>query len=462
MGFAKILHYNENTDEILSAAGRISTMDGTATEIYQKSVDAGITANQKLISKVMSSGHTSTLEHASVNIAFEDVSVLFEQFLIEFRLMSFTVKSRRYVNFSKAGYFDALDIQDGEAHRIFSEAVENKFAVYDKLVAAGVPVEDARFVLPYCFCSNILCTVNCRELIRLMNELVYGRGSRFPEFVAIGERLFAPVATFAPYLECRKPLDYCRGDFNGIGVLTNGICAEYDFEKLPEVTVMNDVSAAADIILRAGLMESGMSPLSAIEISDTKKQEIFTMMLNTPRKRALEQANFTLLFKGMSLAAITHMTRHRMQSLVTPNFKIALSHILNGGEASYVRPESIYKNDATRAIYEEAFAEESKAIAALREYEVYDELYYLLLAGTKVPVMTTMNANELDTFFRLRCCNRAQWEIREYAMAALKELREECPVLFNLYGASCSLNGKCPEGRMCCGKPWVGGTPSNK
>ena len=82
MGFAKILHYNENTDEILSAAGRISTMDGTATEIYQKSVDAGITANQKLISKVMSSGHTSTLEHASVNIAFEDVSVLFEQFLI--------------------------------------------------------------------------------------------------------------------------------------------------------------------------------------------------------------------------------------------------------------------------------------------------------------------------------------------------------------------------------------------
>lgn len=462
MGFAKILHYNENTDEILSAAGRISTMDGTATEIYQKAVDAGITANQKLISKVMSSGHTSTLEHASVNIAFEDVSVLFEQFLIEFRLMSFTVKSRRYVNFSKAGYFDALDIQDGEAHRIFREAVENKFAVYDKLVAAGVPVEDARFVLPYCFCSNILCTVNCRELIRLMNELVYGRGSRFPEFVAIGESLFAQVAEFAPYLECRKPLDYCRGDFNGIGVLTNGICAEYDFEKLPDATVMNDVSAAADIILRAGLMESGMSPLSAIEISDAKKQEIFTMMLNMPRKRALEQANFTLLFKGMSLAAITHMTRHRMQSLVTPNFKIALSHILNGGEVSYVKPESIYKNDAARAIYEEAFAEESKAIAALREYEVYDELYYLLLAGTKVPVMTTMNANELDTFFRLRCCNRAQWEIREYAMAALKELREECPVLFNLYGASCSLNGKCPEGRMCCGKPWVGGKPSNQ
>ena len=86
----------------------------------------------------------------------------------------------------------------------------------------------------------------------------------------------------------------------------------------------------------------------------------------------------------------------------------------------------------------------------------------MIAENTKVPVMTTMNANELDTFFRLRCCNRAQWEIREYAMAALKELREECPVLFNLYGASCSLNGKCPEGRMCCGKPWVGGNPSNK
>ena len=66
--------------------------------------------------------------------------------------------------------------------------------------------------------------------------------------------------------------------------------------------------------------------------------------------------------------------------------------------------------------------------------------------------MTTMNANELYTFFRLRTCNRAQWEIKECADALLAILRERYPVLFSLFGPSCYVMGRCPEGRMSCGK----------
>ena len=63
-----------------------------------------------------------------------------------------------------------------------------------------------------------------------------------------------------------------------------------------------------------------------------------------------------------------------------------------------------------------------------------------------------MNANELETFMRLRTCNRAQWEIKACADELLSILREKYPVLFSLYGPACYMLGYCPEGKMTCGK----------
>ena len=100
-GHVTILGFTPNIEAMIASGGRISTMDGTADEIFETSLAAGREKNEKLIGKVLSSGHTSVLEHGFVNLAFENVSVLAEQFLIEFRLASFTVKSRRYVDFSK-------------------------------------------------------------------------------------------------------------------------------------------------------------------------------------------------------------------------------------------------------------------------------------------------------------------------------------------------------------------------
>ena len=189
-GHVTILNCSPDMAAIIASGGRISTMDGTADEIYAKSLSAGQEKNEKLIGKVLSSGHTSVLEHGYVNLAFENVSVYAEQFMIEFRLASFTVKSRRYVDFSKAGYVSPAFTDDAQAE-LFDRTVRRLFAVYDELEAAGVPKEDARFVLPYCFCSNFFCSMNARELVHVMNELTYGRGSAVPELRALGESLFA-------------------------------------------------------------------------------------------------------------------------------------------------------------------------------------------------------------------------------------------------------------------------------
>ncbi len=432
-GHVRILNINENAAAIISSGGRISTMDGTAEEIYRRALDAGTEKNERLIEKVLSSGHSSVLEHASVNLAFENVSVLAEQFLIEFRLASFTVKSRRYVDFQNAGYVSP-DGLSARAQACYDEAVQALFGVYGELCAAGVPKEDARFVLPYCFCSNFFCTMNARELVHVMNELTYGRGAAIAELRALGESLFAQCEDRAPYLAVRKPELYRRP------------AAALSGQPLPRgtgVRVLRAAPDAADLICEAAFLEQGLQPRP---LEPEARAALLKGLLAGPRRRELEQAGFTLLFGGMSLAALTHLTRHRMQALCPPSLPEAADF------SDYVLPESVEKAGLA-AQYRSAFQKAGEASRALCTLGAgRDVQCYLLLSGLRVPVLTTMNAGELCVFFRLRCCTRAQWEIRACACEALFALREIEPELFSLYGPTCFQTGRCPEGRMCCGR----------
>ena len=428
-GHVSILSVSPEAAAMIASGGRISTMDGTADEIYANSLSAGQEKNEKLIGKVLSSGHTSVLEHCYVNLSFENVSVLAEQFLIEFRLASFTVKSRRYVDFSKAGYVSPV-FTDNVQMAIFERTVESLFGTYDVLEAAGVPKEDARFVLPYCFCSNFFCSMNARELVHVMNELAYGRGSRIPELRALGESLFAQCEQQIPFLAVRKPEAYC---LRQVQLLTS---------KAP-VTVLAAPQDAEGLICGAYQLARGNVPQP---LTKPEQTALLKALLAQPRKRELEQASYTLLFGGLSLAALTHLTRHRMQALCAPNL------LKSARYDRYVLPESVQQT-GLEAQYREAFRQAGEAAVQLRAAGAgEDVLSYLLLSGQTVPVLTTMNAGELYVFFRLRCCNRAQWEIRDAACAALAALRKTSPLLFSLYGPSCFVSGKCPEGRMTCGR----------
>ena len=77
---------------------------------------------------------------------------------------------------------------------------------------------------------------------------------------------------------------------------------------------------------------------------------------------------------------------------------------------------------------------------------------YFALAGNQLSVLCDMNGRELLHFMKLRTCTRAQWEIRGCAVSLLRQLRAQSPELFALYGPSCFVAGKCPEGRLTCGK----------
>lgn len=95
----------------------------------------------------------------------------------------------------------------------------------------------------------------------------------------------------------------------------------------------------------------------------------------------------------------------------------------------------------------EAFYEEMVAEGIPSE-----DARYILPNATETKIIITMNARELLHFFTVRCCTRAQWEIRAMAEEMLALCKEVLPVAFNKAGASC-VRGKCTEGSMSCGNP---------
>jgi thymidylate synthase (FAD) len=441
-GSVKIINYNTNASSIVAAAGRISTTQGSAGEIYEKSCANEQEVNEKLITKILSSGHKSVLEHISLNLAFDNVSVFVEQFMIEFRLASFTVKSRRYVDFGKMGYYIPDFSENPALSQKFCAHMDSLFATYDELVSGGVPKEDARFILPYCFKSNFYCTLNARELEKVMTEMVYGRGKDYPELVALGKELYSQCKKILPYLGEEK------FSYEGVDeLLTDAFGTEKTETKHEDLMeYISGPEEAENIICKTAALSHGISYDTVSLISNEKKKQILEALLKGGRKRELEQAHFTFRFNRISLAGVTHLVRHRMQSIVIPDY----TKVYNFEQ--YVLPQSIL-DAGFESVYREAFHKSGQLLSSMLEEGLNKkDSVYFLLSGLTIPIVTTMNGNELETFMRLRTCNRAQWEIKECADALLSILREKHPVLFSLYGPACYMLGYCPEGKMTCGK----------
>lgn len=94
---------------------------------------------------------------------------------------------------------------------------------------------------------------------------------------------------------------------------------------------------------------------------------------------------------------------------------------------------------------------DEKKARSMAEKRAIEDARFVLPNACDTKMMLTMNARSLLNFFRLRCCNRAQWEIREVAEQMLALVKPIAPTIFAKAGPGC-VSGPCPEGRMTCGK----------
>ncbi len=437
-----IIGATDCTQDVCAASGRISTQSGTALEIFERSHDEE--KNTKLIEKVTRSGHTSTVEHIFFNLAFENVSVVVEQFMIEFRLASFTVKSRRYVDFSDCGYL-VPDFKSDEDKKLYTDTMDKLFESYVRLTEAGIPKEDARFILPYCFYSNFFCSLNGRELVNVLNAMLYGRGKDIKEIYELGLSLLSQAREKAPGI---------FSDFEVKGHKYNDTYAfDFDFRsEAPSEELCEILSYTTDAeknICRCALIEKyNCSTAEADEIisRDGSTESILKALTSSSRPRALEAMCATVRFNRVSLACLTHFARHRMHGICIPD-------LMRARRDDYVLPETVKADAELMKIYTDSFDAMNELYTVLTNKGfTKSELIYCVLSGSTLDIVTTMNAREMLLFFRLRSCTRAQWEIQEFAIDFLKKLRKIYPALFTLYGPSCYINGFCPEGRLTCGK----------
>lgn len=161
-----------------------------------------------------------------------------------------------------------------------------------------------------------------------------------------------------------------------------------------------------------------------------------------------EHANFSFLVTGVSRVLLAQLTRHRIAS-----FSVSSQRYIRILDANVVVPETVKQRGWT-----ENFNKMVRDVVCLYQLMAddgvpYEDARYILPQGITCDLMVTMNARELRHFFALRCCNRAQWEIRELADKMLALCKDTAPELFKDAGPGC-VRGRCPEKRPC-GNPRV-------
>lgn len=159
----------------------------------------------------------------------------------------------------------------------------------------------------------------------------------------------------------------------------------------------------------------------------------------------MEHASFTFLIEDISRVTLAQLTRHRHASYSVESQRYA------GVNYSLVIPDTM-RNPAIREDMLDAISDTRDVYGQAMTLGIPSEdARYLTLHGATTRLMLTMNARELKQFFALRCCTRAQWEIRELANKMLALVCLIMPSIFKPHMAACDQNGFCREDK-CCGR----------
>lgn len=206
-------------------------------------------------------------------------------------------------------------------------------------------------------------------------------------------------------------------------------------------------------------------------LDPAKTTQFIEMLTQLGHESPIEHANFTFAIEGVSRSLLAQITRHRIAS-----FSVQSQRYVAESEFSFVVPPEIEASEQAKKLFLQAMQEDISyynriadilkikhkerllqegcdAQAAERQAEklAIEDARFVLPNACSTKMMVTMNARSLMNFFKLRCCNRAQWEIRELAWKMLGLVYAHAPSLFANAGPSC-VHGSCSEGKMSCGR----------
>ena len=195
------------------------------------------------------------------------------------------------------------------------------------------------------------------------------------------------------------------------------------------------------------------------------------MLTDIGHESPIEHVSFTFGVQGVSRSFLSQITRHRIAS-----YSVKSQRYVNENMFEYIVPPEIDSIPEAKAEFIQAMKEDQahydkitkilkekhkkiflaknideKKANNMAEKKAIEDARFVLPNACETKIICTFNARSLKNFFTHRCCNRAQWEIQQVALEMYKLVFPIAPNLFKNAGPAC-VRGKCPEGKMCCGK----------
>lgn len=199
-------------------------------------------------------------------------------------------------------------------------------------------------------------------------------------------------------------------------------------------------------------------------LDEEKTINFINMLMSLGHESPIEHVSFTFGIEGISRACSHQLVRHRIAS-----YSQKSQRYVNETQFEYVTPEAIASDPVTKDVYDETMQLLQGRYDFIRtgliqkyvkdgmdekaaEKKANEDARMILPNACTTSIIVTMNIRSLFNFFKHRCCNRAQWEIRDVANEMLRQCMSVAPNIFKYAGPDCITKGKCSEGKMTCGK----------
>ncbi|MCK8816227.1 FAD-dependent thymidylate synthase [Natroniella sulfidigena] len=193
------------------------------------------------------------------------------------------------------------------------------------------------------------------------------------------------------------------------------------------------------------------------EMTEQEAEDLLQIILDNGHLSTLEHIKFTFAIEGISRVTSHQLVRHRIASYSQQSQR----YVREKEQFNYIIPAKILENEEATQLFKENMKQQHQLYDQLTnklveegyaEKEAIEAARYVLPNAAETKVVVTMNARSLLHFFELRCCERAQREIRDLARLMLKQVREVAPLIFAKAGPLCETERRCKEAQMSCGR----------
>jgi len=187
------------------------------------------------------------------------------------------------------------------------------------------------------------------------------------------------------------------------------------------------------------------------DVSDIKpNKELITRIIEQNHLSVFEHVVFTFYIDGISRVCSHQLVRHRIASYLQRSDRCYDALRCTDDIALPEDTEKLLDDSPTyKKLLQYLFS--LKDILLKRDVK-RENIRYLYPMGLETSLVVTMNGRSLYNFFDLRCCKRAQKEIRDLAFRMLNLVKDKAPFIFSKAGPYCVHYGRCMDiskGSVC-------------